>query len=81
MFAWSYYFFILKPLCFFILKPGYQSQINFNNVPTYWYDYVFIEITAFFAASSKLLAVRMGNPDSDKIFLASVTLVPTEIYK
>lgn len=41
-------------------------------------NYAFTEITAFLAASSKLFAVRMDNPDSAKTFLASVTLVPNK---
>lgn len=35
-------------------------------------------MTAFLAASSKLFAVRIGNPDSANTFLAAVTLVPNK---
>lgn len=35
-----------------------------------------IELTAFFAASSKSFAVSIGKPESARIFFASVTFVP-----
>lgn len=44
-----------------------------------WYcrnNHIFIEATAFLAASSRSLAVRIGKPDSAKIFFASDTFVP-----